>query len=85
MFTRHPTFDPVEQARLNFTIPLDINPMLVKSVQDMNGKVELLENEKARLGAELKRKEASDKELYNRVSRIERLLSSEENTKSVGR
>lgn len=60
-------------------------PMLVKSVQELNAKVEALENEKAQLTAELKRKETSDKELYNRISRMERLLSSGEDTKSVGR
>ena len=60
-------------------------PMLVKSVQELSAEVESLKNEKAQLSAELKRKEASDKELNDRISRMERLLSSEENTKSVAR
>jgi uncharacterized small protein (DUF1192 family) len=60
-------------------------PMLVKSVQELSAEVEMLKNEKAQLSAELKRKEASDKELNDRISRMERLLSSEENTKSAAR
>jgi uncharacterized small protein (DUF1192 family) len=60
-------------------------PMLVKSVQELSQEVESLKDEKAQLSAELKRKEASDKELYNRIARMERLLSSGEDTKSVGR
>jgi hypothetical protein len=60
-------------------------PMLVKSVQELSEEVESLKNEKAQLSAELKRKEASDKELNDRISRMERLLGSEENTKSVSR
>jgi len=60
-------------------------PMLVKSVQELNEKVESLESEKSQLSAELKRKEASYSELNNRVSQLERLLSGAENTKSVSR
>ena len=60
-------------------------PMLIKSVQELSQDVESLKNEKAQLTAELKRKEASEKELDSRISRMERLLSSGESTKSVGR
>ncbi|SDH37076.1 Chaperone of endosialidase [Dyadobacter soli] len=60
-------------------------PMLVKSVQELNEKVESLESEKSQLSAELKRKEASYTELNNRVSQLERLFSGANNTKSVSR
>jgi hypothetical protein len=60
-------------------------PMLVKSVQELSQEIESLKNEKAQLTAELKRKETSEKELDSRISRMERLLSSGESTKSLGR
>lgn len=60
-------------------------PMLVKSVQELSQEVESLKNEKAQLRAELKRKEASDTDLNNRISRMEQILGSGENTKSVSR
>ncbi len=60
-------------------------PMLVKSVQELNEKVESLESEKSQLSAELKRKESSYTDLNNRVSQLERLLSGADNTKSVSR
>ncbi|MHA4740638.1 tail fiber domain-containing protein [Dyadobacter sp. MSC1_007] len=60
-------------------------PMLVKSVQELSDKVESLTSEKAQLSAELKRKEAAYTELNDRITRMERLLSSGENTKSVSK
>lgn len=60
-------------------------PMLIKSVQELSQEIESLKNEKAQLTAELKRKETSEKELDSRISRMERLLSSGESTKSLGR
>jgi hypothetical protein len=60
-------------------------PMLVKSVQELSDKVESLASEKAQLSAELKRKDATYTELNDRITRMERLLSSGENTKSVSR
>jgi uncharacterized small protein (DUF1192 family) len=60
-------------------------PMLVKSVQELNEKVESLEKEKAQLSAELTQKAASLAELNDRISRVERMLSSAEHTNSVSR
>lgn len=60
-------------------------PMLVKSVQELSDKVESLAGEKAQLSAELKQKVAAYTELNDRITRMERLLSSGENTKSVSR
>lgn len=60
-------------------------PMLVKSVQELSQEVESLKSEKAQLSAELKRKDAGYAELNNRISRLERLLSAGESTKSESR
>lgn len=59
-------------------------PMLVKSVQELNEKVELLEKEKAQLSAELEQKEAAYAELNERINRVERALTTD-NTNSVSR
>jgi hypothetical protein len=60
-------------------------PMLVKSVQELNEKVESLEREKAQLSAELTNKAASLAELNQRISRIEQTLNTGANAKTVGR
>lgn len=60
-------------------------PMLVKSVQELNQKVETLENEKSQLSAELKQKDAAYAELNARMSHVERMLSTGENTKSASK
>lgn len=60
-------------------------PMLVKSVQELNEKVESLEKEKAQLSAELTSKAASLAELNQRISQIEQTLNSGANAKSVSR
>lgn len=60
-------------------------PMLVKSVQELNDKVESLEKEKAQLSAELTNKAASLAELNQRISQIEQTLNSGANAKSVSR
>ncbi|WP_254560986.1 tail fiber domain-containing protein [Dyadobacter diqingensis] len=60
-------------------------PMLVKSVQELNEKVESLEKEKAQLSAELTRKATSLSELNDRISRVERILSSTEHANSVSK
>ena len=60
-------------------------PMLVRSVQELNEKVESLEKEKAQLSAELTRKASTLTELSERINQIERTLSSGENAKSVSR
>ena len=60
-------------------------PMLVKSVQELNDKVEALEREKAQMSAELARKAASFAELNERVSQIEQSLKGTSNGLSVSR
>lgn len=60
-------------------------PMLVKSVQELNDKVEALEREKAQMSAELTRKAASLAELSDRVSQIEKALDGTSNGKSISR
>ena len=60
-------------------------PMLVKSVQELNQKVESLENEKAELSAELKQKDAAYAELNARMSHVESILNSGKNVKSMSR
>jgi hypothetical protein len=60
-------------------------PMLVKSVQELNEKVESLEREKAQLSAELASKATSLAELNQRISQIEQALSTGANAKAVSR
>lgn len=60
-------------------------PVLVRSVQELNAKIESLEAEKAQLSAELTSKTATLAELNERIGKIERALSSDSNAKSVSR
>lgn len=60
-------------------------PVLVKSVQELSQEVEALKSEKAQLSAELKRKEATNAEFNDRLTRMEQILRGEGNAKSVSR
>ncbi len=60
-------------------------PMLVKSVQELNQKVESLESEKAQLSAELKRRETAFTEHNTRINHLERMWSAGKDTKSLSK